>query len=190
MMFHTPYIFSFLLILIRILRILKDIIWDTNKNSHWRVIIIKKALFICCLLICLLCYPTKALTMEPNNNAKQGIPYEYTPKEGSMEELYKDIIVTFLEPYISSEVETHYGRPLQYDLFDIKFLKIERPNYRSFEFIIKLQIRPFVAAHNTIGIDDITIRISPGKTKVEEFKHIKTFPIPPHLKEYYKDLKL
>lgn len=150
----------------------------------------KKVLFICYLILCLLYCPAKAVTAEPKINAKEGIPYEYTPKEGSIEELYKDIIVTSLEPYISNEVEIHYGQLLQYDLFDIKFLKIERPSYRSFEFIIKLQIRPFVGAHNTIGIDDITIRISPGKTQVEEFKHIKTFPIPPHLKEYYKDLKL
>lgn len=77
-----------------------------------------------------------------------------------------------------------------YDLCDIKFLKIERKDYRSNDFLIKLRIRPFVGAHNTIGIDEITMRISPIKTGVEEFKHIKSFDIPPHLKEYYKDLKL
>lgn len=170
--------------------ILEDIMWDTNKNNHWAVIIMKKVLFICYLVMCLLCCPAKSVTAEPNNNAKQGITYEYTPKEGSIEELYKDIIVTLIEPYITNEVKAHYGQLLQYDLFNIKFLKIERPSYRSFDFTIKLQIMPFVGAHNTVGIDDVTIRISPIKTQVEEFKHIKSFPIPPHLKEYYSDLNL
>ena len=168
----------------------KNIMWHTNKNSHWTVIIMKKVLFICYLIMCLVYCPAKAVVAEPNNNAKQGIPYEYTPKKGSIEELYKDIIVTLIEPYISSEVETHYGQPLLYDLFDIKFLKMERPSYRSFDFTIKLQIRPFVGPHDTVGIDNITIRINPSETQVEEFKHIKSIPIPPNLKEYYKDLKL
>ena len=169
---------------------LKNILWHTNKNSHWTVIIMKKVLFTCYLIICLVYCPAKAVTIEPNNNAKRGIPYEYTPKEGSIEELYKDMIVTLIEPYISSEVESHYGYPLPYDLFDIKFSTVERPNYRSFTFIIKLQIRPFVGPHDTIGIDDITIKISPSKTRVEKFEHIKSFPIPQNLKQYYKDLKL
>lgn len=148
----------------------------------------KQVLFICCLTMCLVFCPTKAVIAESNNNAKQGILYEYNPKEGSIEELYKDIIVTLIEPYISSEVETHYGQPLLYDLFDIKFLKIERPSYRSFTFIIKLQIRPFIEPHHIIGIDDITIKISPSETQIEEFKHIKTFLIPPNLRENYKFL--
>jgi len=150
----------------------------------------KKVLFMFYLIMCLLYCPAKAFAAEPSNNAKQGIPYEYTPKEGSREELYKDIIATLIDPYIVGEIETHYGQPLAYGLYDIRLLKIERPSYRSFDFTMKLQIRPFVGPHDTIGIDDITIRISPGKTQVEEFKHIKSFPIPPNLKEDYKDLKL
>ncbi|MFU7517402.1 DUF3888 domain-containing protein [Clostridium sp. HCS.1] len=150
----------------------------------------KKLLFICLLLSNLIIsFPLSTFAIEPINNAKQGLHSEYTPSEGSVEELYKDIIVTLLEPVISNEVTSHYGRPLQYDLFSIDFLSIERPNYRSFTFVIKLQISPFVGAYNTIGIDEIIIRISPGETKVEEFKHIKSFPIPPWLKGYYKDLK-
>lgn len=151
----------------------------------------KKLLFIYLLLNNLLIsHPIPTWTIEPINNAEQGIHYEYTPSEGSIEELYKDIIVTLLEPVITNEVTTHYGRPLLYDLFDIDFLYIERQTYRAFTFVIKLQIRPFVGAHNIIGIDEITIKVSPGETKVEEFKHIESFPLPLYLKEYYKDLKL
>ncbi|WP_195266218.1 DUF3888 domain-containing protein [Clostridium sp. 1001275B_160808_H3] len=76
------------------------------------------------------------------HNATEGLHYEYIPSEASIEELYKDIIVTLLEPVITNEVTTHYGKPLLYDLFDIDFLNIE------------------------------------------------SFPMPPYLKEDYKDLKL
>lgn len=151
----------------------------------------KKLLFIYLLLNNLLIYfPPSTFAIEPVNDSKNGIHSKYTPREGSIEELYKDIIVTLLYSVIDNEVETYYGRPLEYDLFSIDFLSIERPNYRSFTFVIKLQISPFIGAHNTIGIDEIIIRISPGETKVEEFKHIKSFPIPPWLKGYYKRLKL
>lgn len=151
----------------------------------------KKVLFIYLLLNNLLIsYPISVFAIEPINNATEGIHYEHTPSEGSIEELYKDIIVTLLEPVITNEITTHYGRPLLYDLFDVDFLNIERPNYRSFSFIIKLRIMPFVGSHNTIGTDEITIKLSPGETKVEEFKHIQSFSLPPNLKEYYEDLKL
>lgn len=136
----------------------------------------KKLLFVYLLINNLLLYsPMTVFATEPINNAKQGLNFEYTPSEGSIEELYKDIIVTLLEPVITDAITAHYGIQLQYDLFDIDFLNIERPNYRSFTFIIKLQIRPFVDAHNTIGIDEITIRLSPGETKVEKYEHIKSF---------------
>lgn len=140
----------------------------------------KKILIFYGVVICVLCHATVTFAIEPTYDAKQGISYEYTPAEGSIEELYKDIIVTLVEPIIDNEVINHYGKPLQYDLFDIDFLKIERPLYRSFSFTIKLQIKPFVGAHNTIGIDEITIKISAGETKVEDFKHITSFPITPY----------
>ena len=150
----------------------------------------KKFLVVCCLIFSLTYFPTSLIAAEPIKDAKQGLPYTYTPPEGSVEELYKDILVTLIEPYITNEVEKNYGRLLQYDLFNIEFLKIERPSYRSFTFLIKMQIKPFVGAHNTIAIDNITIRVSPIETKVEKFEHIKSFPIPPHLKDSYKNLKL
>lgn len=121
--------------------------------------------------MCLLCYPPRIFVAEAITSS----PYEYTPMEGSIEELYKDIIVTLIQPYISNEVKIHYGKLLQYDLFDIKFLKIERPSFRSFDFTIKLQIRPFVGAHNTIGIDNITIRISPIKFKLKNLSILRVF---------------
>ncbi|MHC1748835.1 MAG: DUF3888 domain-containing protein [Cellulosilyticaceae bacterium] len=123
-------------------------------------------------------------------DAKEGIPYSYTPKEGSVEELYKDIIVTQIQPYISDEIQKQYGQKLPFDLFDVEFLKIDREHYRGFSFLIKLQVKPFVGAHNTIGVDNMLISISPEGTKVESFEHVESFALPEWLQEIYKNLNL
>ncbi|WP_294364593.1 hypothetical protein [uncultured Clostridium sp.] len=55
----------------------------------------KKLLFIGLLLSNLLIFfPLSTFAIKPIINAKQGLHSEYTPSEGSVEELYKDIIVT------------------------------------------------------------------------------------------------
>jgi hypothetical protein len=129
------------------------------------------------MLISLLQSPVKAIEQTPD--AKLGLSYEYTPKEGSVEELYKDIIARLIEPYISEEIEKYYGRQYLYDLWSMRFLKIDRPlGYRSFAFAITVEVQPFVGAHNTIGIDEMTIRIEGETPIVENFKHIKSFPMP------------
>lgn len=134
--------------------------------------------------ISILLFQNKAWSVEKTPDAKLGLPYKYTPEEGSIEELYKDIIATFIEPYITKEIEKYYGKAYMYDLFDMEFLKIERPNgYRSFSFIVTVEVRPFIGAHNTLGVDDIIIKIEAGEVKVEKFKHIKSFPIPDYLKQ-------
>jgi len=150
----------------------------------------KKVFIILCVLISISWFPTnvKALTLKPTNDAKQGIPYKYTP--GSVEELYKDIIVTLIQPYITEEISKQYGMLILYDLSSIEFLEIERSEYRTFNFLIKLQVEPFLGAHNTVGLDEITIKIAGDNPKIINFEHIKSFPLPPQLEEYYKDLKL
>ncbi|WP_315113397.1 DUF3888 domain-containing protein [Clostridium intestinale] len=146
----------------------------------------KKRLAVTSLIISIsiLLFQNKAWSVEKTPDAKLGLPYKYTPEEGSIEELYKDIIATFIEPYITKEIEKYYGKAYMYDLFDMEFLKIERPNgYRSFSFIVTVEVRPFIGAHNTLGVDNIIIKIEAGEVKVEKFKHIKSFPIPDYLKQ-------
>lgn len=120
---------------------------------------------------------TCSIAGEKVFDAKLGIETPYTPAEGSIEELYKDIIVTQLTPHIEQVIEEAYGIPLLFDLFDVEFLSIKRDEYRGFSFIVKLQVKPFVGAHNVVGIDDIIVSITPEETKVIEFEHLKSFPL-------------
>ncbi|QAT38935.1 DUF3888 domain-containing protein [Clostridium sp. JN-9] len=78
--------------------------------------------------------PVKGFEQIPD--AKLGLPYEYTPKEGSVE------------------------------------------------------VQPFVGAHNTIGIDEMTIKIEEVTPTVENFKHIKSFPYLLTHRKYFLSLSI
>ncbi len=100
-----------------------------------------------------------------------------------MEELYQDVFMTVLLPYSQEAVSKYYEKNTGYspnvDPYGPTVLSIERPDgYRTFLFIIKLEVVPYLGAHNPIGVDHITIRVSSGEVKVETFEHIKSYPIP------------
>jgi hypothetical protein len=109
-----------------------------------------------------------------------------SPPQGSLEEIYQDIFMTMLLPYIHQAVDAYYEKYTGYspaiDPCQPDILFIERPNgYRTFLIIIKLEVMPYLGAHNSIGVDHITIKVSAGEIKVEKFEHIKSYPIPPWL---------
>jgi hypothetical protein len=98
------------------------------------------------------------------------------PPEGSLEELYQDLFVSFLQPEIKKAVNNYYGAPYMVAPCLVKILSVERPSgYRTFEFVLKLEVKPYTGPHNSIGVDHITIRVSSGpKVIVEKFEHIKS----------------
>lgn len=154
-----------------------------------------KRLLVCMLMICAVlwcvgdgvieevaCFATSDVQTGIDGvehfNAKSGIPSEYTPQEGSIEELYKDMIVTQLYPVVAKAIEDYYGKPLMYGLYDVRFMEVQREAYRGFSFLVKMRVQPFVGAHNTIGEDELIISIKPGQTKLEHFEHIRSYPVP------------
>lgn len=105
------------------------------------------------------------------------------PIQGSLEELYQDVFMTTLLPYIQEAITKYYEENTGYSPivapYTPSILSIERPNgYRTFVFVIKLEIMPYLGAHIPIGVDHITISVSSGDVKVEKFEHIKSYPIP------------
>ena len=147
-----------------------------------QVISLKKAAIVLCVVAVL---TGAAFYVQLSRPETQALSYSalQKPPEGSQEELYKDMFVTAVGPHIDQAVAEYYGRPLMYGLESVDILRVTRPHgYRTFEFEIKLQVKPFVGAHNTIGIDNITIRVESGGIEVEKFEHIQSFEPPPHLK--------
>lgn len=100
--------------------------------------------------------------------------------EGSLEELYRDVFMSFVTPYIKEAVCDYYKQPFNVDLWSSKILSIERPNgYRTFFFILKIEVQPYYGPHNSVGVDQITLTIgSSGKVTIKKFEHIKTYELP------------
>lgn len=137
---------------------------------------IRITIFALILTLTVIPSSTNALTKTVDTNNS------FYASTQSKEELYQDIYNTLLFPYIQSAIDAYYKKPVSFDLFGVKTLQITRPQgYRTFTFIIKLQLLPFIGAHNSIGMDNITLEISPGEVKMIKFEHIKDFPIPQYL---------
>lgn len=100
------------------------------------------------------------------------------------QELYQDIFVTLLLPFIDRAAEDYYGLSYNVAPYDVEVLSIERPNeYRTFSFEIKLKVMPYIGPHLYVGEDHITISLELDEVKVIEFKHVKSYKLPPHYKQ-------
>lgn len=161
-----------------------------KKIISWKELIVPCALLV---LLAAAIIAIKALGFENTMQAFLKQPEKYqtyfepeTPSKGSLEELYRDVFMTLLSPYIQEAVNDYYEENMGYSpyiaLWQPDILSIERPDgYRTFMFVIKLEVTPYLGAHYPVGVDHITIRISSGEVKVEKFEHIKSYPIPSRL---------
>ncbi|WP_097027339.1 DUF3888 domain-containing protein [Clostridium peptidivorans] len=116
----------------------------------------------------------------------------YIPPEKSREELYQDIFMTLLLPYIQDEVDKYYKEYLTTSPtvapYDVTILKADRVNgYRGFDFRLKIELHPYVGPHLDVGTDYITLRVNPiDNVKVEKFEHIKSWELPPYYQNVIK----
>lgn len=118
------------------------------------------------------------------------LPNPYNSPKHSREELYQDIFMTLLLPSIQTAVNNYYKEYLSVlptvAPYDITILSVDRVSeYRNFEFLLKLELHPYLGAHNDVGTDYITLRIT-DKVKVEKFEHIKSYGVPPYYENIIK----
>lgn len=143
------------------------------------MIYIKRNIVSICILLGLLINVTNSVyaanTIKAPNNIKIDSQKTYLSPEDSKEELYQDIFLTMLNPYIQNAINKYYGKPYPVDPA-VKILSIQRPNgYRTFYFVIKVEVMPYQGAHNSVGLDHITLSVDISDAKVERFEHIETF---------------
>jgi hypothetical protein len=72
--------------------------------------------------------------------------------------------------------------------YDVTILSVDRVGeYRTFDFLLKLELHPYLGPHLDVGTDYITLRINPvNYVKVEKFEHIKSWELPPHYQNTIK----
>lgn len=106
------------------------------------------------------------------------------------EQVNRIYIVNMLSGYTTKEIKHHYGMNLPWQLEDGKIIDGKMIyGQDGLIFIFKLQVQPFVGAHNPIGTDNFTFKVQDNKITLEKYEHVESFPIPSHLKQYYKNLK-
>jgi hypothetical protein len=131
------------------------------------------------IVISIMCYCT-----SPINSFSAVTKNAHKPAEGSTEELYQDIYLTLLDPYIQKAVDDYYKQYFKDSPgvapYMVDVVSIDRPNgYRTFEFIVKVQVMPYFGPHNEVGVDNITFKIGIGnEVRVEKFEHIKSIELP------------
>lgn len=127
--------------------------------------------------------------MLPANNYRSSVFQEQNSKEQVMGWL----IINYLSPYIKKSLKNNYGGNVPYCLTDpaSDILEANFAEDKSY-FIVKLQVEPYLGAHNTIGLDNFTFKInlSDNKVTLEKYEHIKSFKVPDHVKKQHSDLNL
>ena len=116
------------------------------------------------------------------SHAKQD---NYQPTEKSNEELMMDLFFSLLLPAIDEFIGDYYSNfltetPTVYP-YQITILNMERiSKYRSFEFLITIEVTPVVGPHIEVGKDHLTFYIAPSILKIRKFEHIETYELPPN----------
>ncbi len=114
-----------------------------------------------------------------------------TPPEKSREELYHDLFITLLLPHIDQPINDYYSKlltesPTVYP-YQVDVISAERVyGYRSFRFLVTLEVLPVVGPHISVGKDRLTFDIGSGMTKLTEFKHLETHELPPNWQDIIK----
>lgn len=137
------------------------------------------------LLLALILYPITSFGFSiPNNNKELE---SVAPL--SKEQVCQAYIADITSKYTKDPLKKHYRMDLPYQLEDVKVIDAKLIyGANKLTFIFKIRLQPFVGAHNPIGTDEFTFRIVDDKVTIENYKHIESFPVPEHLKPYYKSL--
>jgi hypothetical protein len=102
-------------------------------------------------------------------------------------EIYQEMLITALDPYIQKSVTEYYGKIDGYSKmgvfalpYVVQVMGATRPTADQ-TYELRLEVEPYTGPHDEVGIDHITMRISPTEIDIVKFEHIKSFPLPPNL---------
>ena len=109
-----------------------------------------------------------------------------------------DMVITLLMPELINTVNAFYSRYLSENptvmpysgshITDIKGGELIHEGIQNSEYIVIVEVLPYVGAHNSVGKDRITIHVYPwGTATVEKHEHLESYELPPH--QQYKIIK-
>lgn len=115
------------------------------------------------------------------------------PPERSREELYQDLFVSLLSTDIEKPIHDYYKKTLTYlpmvYPYEVHVEEAKRiGGYRSFEFLVTLQVTPVVGPHIAVGEERLAFYISgDGQVQQREFEHVKSYELPEHWQHIKKN---
>ncbi|MFK9094288.1 DUF3888 domain-containing protein [Bacillus salipaludis] len=117
------------------------------------------------------------------------------PPQDTKEMMVHDILMLFLGPEIDKAVSKYYSKYLTYSPsvypYQVEIVNLKRiGGFRTFHFLITLEITPVVGPHISVGKDRLTFEIAPtiipGQIKLKKFEHLETHELPPHWQHIVK----
>ncbi|MHA6251478.1 DUF3888 domain-containing protein [Oceanobacillus sp. CAU 1775] len=142
-------------------------------------------------IISLLIVLTIVLSWNAPTSAQIEDPF---PTEDLKELMVKDILMLLLGIEIEKAVSDYYSNyltesPMVYP-YQIDIVHIERVDgFRSFHFLLTLELTPVVGPHISVGKDRLTFEITPtipGQIKLNKYEHLETHELPPHWQNIIK----
>lgn len=101
------------------------------------------------------------------------------------------LIIHSLTAYMQKPLKDYYGVqvPFWVETSSSKVLEAECAGETP-HYVIKIQIQPYLGAHNPVGIDNFTFNIDlvNNKTTLEKYEHVKSFKLPEHVKKNHPEL--
>jgi hypothetical protein len=107
--------------------------------------------------------------------------------------IYNDMLMVILNGKVEEVANAYYFKTLKQRItvypYDMNVVNVKRVNgFRGFDFLITIEAKPSIGAHNSVGKDRFTFQITPDVPKMNgikliEFKHIKSYSIPLHLRD-------
>ncbi|WP_374989636.1 DUF3888 domain-containing protein (plasmid) [Priestia megaterium] len=107
--------------------------------------------------------------------------------------MYNDMLMVILNGQVEEVANAYYFKTLKQRVavypYNMNVVNVKRVNgFRGFDFLITIETKPSIGAHNPVGKDRFTFQISSDVPKMDgikliEFKHIKSYSIPPHLRD-------
>ncbi|WP_157949874.1 DUF3888 domain-containing protein [Vallitalea okinawensis] len=87
-------------------------------------------------------------------------------------ELYRDIMISFLKPYIDSAMIEYYGELKKYALWEVKIIDAKRLPLGQFYFEVTVQAKTYEGSYNPpYGLETITIRYDHSGIHTVDYKH-------------------
>ena len=105
-------------------------------------------------------------------------------------DLYYQLLVTILYPYVQKAIDDFYGEYMTYlpgeAPYGYEFIQIVKTPELNYSFTVVLEVQPYVGPHLSVGRDRITFSIDLDGVKVKKFEHLESYELPPNYQSIIK----